>query len=87
MVKTALVVDHDLLMIDYVSDLLMVFEGEPAKKGESKGPFQMEEGMNHFLKTLDITLRRDKDSNRPRINSSGSRLEREQKAEGRYYYS
>jgi len=85
--KTALVVDHDLLMIDYVSDLLMVFEGEPAKKGESKGPFQMEEGMNHFLKTLDITLRRDKDSNRPRINSSGSRLEREQKAEGRYYYS
>ncbi|MBI2144308.1 ribosome biogenesis/translation initiation ATPase RLI [Candidatus Woesearchaeota archaeon] len=85
--KTALVVDHDLLLIDYISDLLMVFEGQPAISGEANGPFEMEAGMNHFLKSLDITLRRDKDSNRPRINSPGSRLEREQKAEGRYYYS
>ncbi len=85
--KTALVVDHDLLLIDYVSDMLMVFEGEAAVAGEAHGPFTMEEGMNHFLKTLDITLRRDKDSNRPRINSPGSRLDREQKAEGKYYYS
>jgi len=85
--KTALVVDHDLLLIDYVSDLIMVFEGEPAIKGEAHGPFTMEEGMNRFLKALGITLRRDKDSNRPRINSPDSRLDREQKAEGRYYYS
>lgn len=85
--KTALVVDHDLLLIDYVSDMLMVFEGEAAVAGEAHGPFAMEDGMNHFLKSLNITLRRDKDSNRPRINSPGSRLDREQKAEGRYYYS
>lgn len=85
--KTALVVDHDLLLIDYVSDLIMVFEGEPAASGSAFGPFSMEEGMNRFLKTLGITLRRDKDSNRPRINSPDSRLDREQKAEGRYYYS
>ncbi len=85
--KTALVVDHDLLLIDYVSDLIMVFEGEAAVKGEAHGPFSMEEGMNRFLKSLGITLRRDKDSNRPRINSPDSRLDREQKAEGRYYYS
>ncbi len=85
--KTALVVDHDLLMIDYVSDMLMVFEGQAALHGEAKGPFQMEDGMNYFLKSLNITLRRDKDSNRPRINSPDSRLEREQKGQGRYYYS
>ncbi len=85
--KTALVVDHDLLLIDYVADMIMVFEGQPAAAGEAHGPFTMEEGMNHFLKSLGITLRRDKDSNRPRINSPGSRLDREQKAEGRYYYS
>jgi len=35
----ALIVDHDLLFIDYVSQYLMVFEGEPAKKGVSSGPF------------------------------------------------
>ena len=85
--KTALVVDHDLLLIDYISDMLMVFEGHAAISGEAHGPFQMEEGMNHFLKGLNITLRRDKDSSRPRINSSDSRLDREQKAEGRFYYS
>ena len=85
--KTALVVDHDLLLVDYVSDMLMVFEGEAAVAGEAHGPFAMEDGMNHFLKSLNITLRRDKDSNRPRINSPGSRLDREQKAEGKYYYS
>ncbi|MBI2141660.1 ribosome biogenesis/translation initiation ATPase RLI [Candidatus Woesearchaeota archaeon] len=85
--KTALVVDHDLLLVDYISDMLMVFEGEPAIKGEAKGPFSMEDGMNSFLRSLNITLRRDKDSNRPRINSPESRLDREQKAQGRFYYS
>ncbi len=85
--KTALVVDHDLLLIDYVADMIMVFEGQPAAAGEAHGPFTMEDGMNHFLKGLNITLRRDKDSNRPRINSPDSRIEREQKAEGKYYYS
>ncbi|MBI2580340.1 ribosome biogenesis/translation initiation ATPase RLI [Candidatus Woesearchaeota archaeon] len=85
--KTALVVDHDLMLVDYVSDMLMVFEGEPAIKGEAKGPFSMEDGMNSFLRSLNITLRRDKDSNRPRINSPESRLDRKQKAEGKYYYS
>jgi len=33
--KTALVVDHDLLFIDHLSDKLMVFEGEPARKGNA----------------------------------------------------
>jgi ATP-binding cassette, sub-family E, member 1 len=85
--RTALVIDHDLLVIDYISDMLMVFEGEPAKSGEVHGPFKMEEGMNKFLSGLDITLRRDKDSQRPRINSHDSRLDREQKSTGKFYYS
>ncbi len=53
--KTALVVDHDLLFIDHLSDRLMVFEGEPAINGEALGPFAMEEGMNLFLKDLILT--------------------------------
>jgi len=84
---SVLVVDHDLLFMDYLSDQLIVFEGIPAIKGEAKGPFAIEEGMNIFLKDLEITLRRDKDSRRPRINKPGSRLDREQKEEGRLYYS
>jgi ATP-binding cassette subfamily E protein 1 len=84
---SALVVDHDLLFIDYLSQRLMVFEGEPAVKGEAKGPFDMQEGMNMFLKLLGITLRRDPESRRPRINKQGSVKDREQKEKGHYYYT
>ncbi|MBU90364.1 ribosome biogenesis/translation initiation ATPase RLI [Candidatus Woesearchaeota archaeon] len=85
--KSALVVDHDLLFLDYLSDKLMVFDGVPAKDGMVKGPFSMEDGMNMFLEKLGITLRRDKDSSMPRINKLNSRLDREQKEKGKYYYS
>ena len=84
--RSALVVDHDLLFLDYLSDKLMVFDGIPAKEGIVKGPFGMEEGMNMFLKKLNITLRRDKESLMPRVNKLGSKLDREQKEKGKYYY-
>lgn len=84
---SVLVVDHDLMFVDYLSDELIVFAGVPAKKGEAKGPFDMESGMNLFLGDLDITMRRDKDTNRPRINKPGSRMDREQKESKSLYYS
>jgi len=84
--SSALIVDHDLLFLDYLSDKLMVFDGIPAKEGIVKGPFAMEEGMNMFLKKLNITLRRDKESLMPRVNKLDSKLDREQKEKGRYYY-
>ena len=85
--KTALVVDHDLMFADYLSDKLIVFEGVPAEKGIVEGPFSMEDGMNKFLKNLNITLRRDHETLRPRINKEDSQLDREQKAEGKLYYT
>ena len=81
----ALVIDHDLTFIDYVSDKIMVFSGEPTQHGKAEGPFGSEEGMNKLLKNLDITVRRDKDTKRPRINKQGSVLDREQKEQGHYY--
>ena len=84
---SALIVDHDLLFIDYISQRLMIFTGIPAISGDVEGPFDMEVGMNKFLKELGITLRRDKESNRPRINKLDSRLDREQKESGKYYYA
>jgi len=80
------VIDHDLLFMDYLSDRLMIFTGKPAKKGETTGPLKMREGMNLFLKELNITFRRDKDTKRPRINKLGSQLDNEQKSSGEYYY-
>lgn len=84
---SALIIDHDLMFIDYLAKRLLVFEGIPAKSGKAKGPFSMEEGMNLFLKDLAITFRRDSESHRPRVNKEDSVMDREQKAENRYYYS
>jgi ATP-binding cassette subfamily E protein 1 len=83
---SVMVVDHDLLFIDYLCDKLVVFEGEPAVRGEEKGPFKMEEGMNLLLEDVAITLRRDEESGRPRINKPGSVKDREQKSKKKYYY-
>ncbi|MDK2832016.1 MAG: ATP-binding cassette, sub-family er 1 [Methanolobus sp.] len=84
--KTAMVVDHDIYMIDMLSERLIVFEGEPAVYGKAHEPSSMQDGMNKFLANLDITFRRDEDTSRPRVNKKDSRLDREQKSKGEYYY-
>jgi ATP-binding cassette subfamily E protein 1 len=85
--KAALIIDHDLMFIDYLSKKLLVFEGIPARLGKTEGPYPMEKGMNTFLKGLDITFRRDEESNRPRINKQDSQKDKEQKASGQLYYT
>jgi ATP-binding cassette subfamily E protein 1 len=84
--KSAVIVDHDVYMIDLISDSLMVFSGEASKRGEGEGPMEMRDGMNRFLRDVDITFRRDHETNRPRINKKDSRLDREQKSKGEHYY-
>jgi ATP-binding cassette subfamily E protein 1 len=69
-----------------VSQRLIVFEGEPSKHGIANAPTSMKNGMNKFLSNLDITFRRDEETKRPRVNNSMSRLDREQKEKGEYYY-
>ncbi len=85
--RTGLIVDHDVYFVDMVSDSIMVFSGDPGRTGLGEGPFPMREGMNRFLKMVGITFRRDADTNRPRINKLDSRLDREQKSSGEYYYA
>ena len=84
---SALVIDHDLLFIDYISKRLLIFDGKPAVKGEVTGPYSMIEGMNNFLQGLDITFRRDESNNRPRVNKVDSQKDKEQKASGNLYYA
>jgi len=85
--RSAIVVDHDLLFIDYLSDRLIVFNGEPAVNGVVNGPFAMQEGMNKFLKDINMTFRRDEENNRPRANKEGSVKDRDQKESGKLYYT
>lgn len=85
--RTIIVVDHDLLFLDYISDRLLVFDGVPSLHGLSHGPFSMEEGMDKFLRKVDLTFRRDPETNRPRANKQGSQMDREQKETSKRYYS
>ena len=84
--KTVLVVDHDIYLIDLLSERLMVFNGVPGYYGTAHTPLEMREGMNAFLKELGITFRRDEETRRPRVNKPESRLDRMQKEQGEYYY-
>lgn len=83
---TGIVVDHDILFADYISDRMMVFSGEPGIRGHSSPPLEMKKGMNTFLKDVQITFRRDPETGRPRANKLGSKKDKEQKKRGEYYY-
>ena len=84
---TAFVVEHDIVAQDFIADKLMVFSGEAGITGNGGTPMRLEEGMNRFLGEMEVTFRRDPDTKRPRVNKDGSRLDREQKKTGRYYYA
>jgi ATP-binding cassette subfamily E protein 1 len=84
--KSAVIIDHDMQLIDIVADTLVIFEGIPSIKGWTSNPMSKENGMNHFLKALAITYRRDEVTGRPRLNKEGGRLDRIQKSTGDYYF-
>ncbi|MBO3802496.1 MAG: ribosome biogenesis/translation initiation ATPase RLI [Candidatus Brockarchaeota archaeon] len=80
------VVEHDVVAIDFMSDGLVVFEGEPGKRGNATSRLDMRSGMNAFLSGRDVTFRRDADTRRPRINKPGSKADKAQKLIGEFYY-
>jgi ATP-binding cassette subfamily E protein 1 len=82
-----MVIDHDILFQDYVSNRLMIFEGTPAKKGKALTPESMHSGMNRFLKEMQVTYRRDPETGRPRANKPSSQKDEQQKNNGEYYYT
>ena len=84
--KSAIIIDHDIQLMDLISDSLVIFEGTPGREGHATSPKPKPEGMNRFLKSLGITYRRDEISLRPRVNKTDSRLDRQQKQSGHFYY-
>ena len=84
--KSAIVIDHDLQLMDLISDSIVIFEGESGKAGHATSPMNKADAMNRFLKSLDMSFRRDEKSLRPRVNKLESRLDKEQKKSGNFYY-
>ena len=84
--KSAIVIDHDIQLMDLISDKMVIFEGVSGKEGHATSPLTKADAMNRFLRSLDITFRRDEATRRPRVNKAESRLDKQQKDTGNFYY-
>merc|ERR1739844_616706 len=84
--KTAFVVEHDFIMATYLADRVVVYTGRPGIEATATSPQSLLSGMNQFLKSLEVTFRRDPTNFRPRINKKGSQKDAEQKANGNYFF-
>eukprot|EP01134_Creolimax_fragrantissima_P005558 CFRG5558T1 len=84
--KTAFIVEHDFIMATYLADRVVVYDGTPSVSATARSPMSLLQGMNKFLKSLDITFRRDPTNYRPRINKMDSVKDAEQKRSGAYFY-
>jgi ATP-binding cassette subfamily E protein 1 len=83
---SVIAIEHDMQIADILGDRIMLFLGEPGEKGYTVGPIGKRDGMNQFLKTLNITFRRDAETGRARINKGDSRLDREQRESGEFFF-
>ena len=84
--RTAMVIDHDLLFLSYISDRAMLFSGQPGIRGNAE-IMDLKSGFNKFLKDLQITFRRDPETKRIRANKTNSQKDVEQKQKGEYFYT
>lgn len=82
--KTAFIVEHDFIMATYLADRVIVFDGQPSVDARAQAPESLVGGCNRFLKSLDVTFRRDPNSYRPRINKYNSQMDQEQKLAGNF---
>ncbi|XP_071494291.1 ATP-binding cassette sub-family E member 1-like [Diadema antillarum] len=84
--KTGFVVEHDFIMATYLADRVIVFDGTPSILTRANTPQTLLYGMNKFLKSLDITFRRDPNNFRPRINKLNSVKDCDQKKTGNFFF-
>lgn len=68
--KTAFVVEHDFIMATYLADRVVVYTGRPGVEATATAPQNLLTGMNQFLKSLEVTFRRDPTNFRPRYVKS-----------------
>lgn len=84
--RTAFIVEHDFIMATYMADKVVVYSGKPGIDCVAHVPTNLIDGMNTFLKSLEITFRRDPTNFRPRINKKNSVKDVAQKKAGAYFF-
>jgi len=83
---SAIVAEHDVMIVDYIADNMVLFQGVPGVRGETTTVMGLRKAFNLFLEGMDVTFRRDPQTGRARINKPDSYLHRAQKAMKEYYY-
>lgn len=91
--KIAFIVEHDITMSFILANnpnsRVIIFKETMLDPNQryclASKPQKLEEGMNDFLKDLDITFRKSFNSKRYRINRINSTKDREQKNKGQYF--
>jgi ATP-binding cassette subfamily E protein 1 len=78
------VVEHDIMMGIYLADRVVVLTGNPGRDC-SVAMMEKDAGLSLFLRELDLTIRQDIDTTRPRVNKKNSQQDTEQRASGNYY--
>jgi len=81
----AICIEHDIQIADSLIDRLLLFTGKPGVHGKTIGPLNKREGMNLFLKEIDVTFRRDTKTGRARLNKKSSQLDKAQRASGQLW--
>lgn len=80
-------VEHDLSFASTIANKTVLFEGEPSVNSVAGPPQDLATGLNSFLSGIGVTLRRDFNNFRPRINKLGSQLDTEQRRENKWWVS
>ncbi len=73
--KTVFIIEHDITLATNISDKVIVFEGQPGIKCTASEPYELATGVNKFLKSIDVTMRKDSVTGRPGINKPKSQVE------------
>jgi len=83
--KTAIVIEHDLLIAATLFHRVISYTGTPGSECKAATPSGLDDGLNSFLRELGVTVREDSANGRPRLNKYGGTKDREQKKEGHFY--
>ena len=85
--RAAIVVEHDMLMASSLCSSIVHYTGTPGVSCTAHAPLPAVQGLDNFLGVLNVTVREDLATGRPRLNKRGCTKDREQRRAGHYYLS
>lgn len=85
--QAAVVVEHDMLMASSLCSTMSCYTGTPGVECVAHSPVDVQAALNQFLGMLNVTVREDTATGRPRLNKRGGSKDREQKKQGTHYLS